>query len=107
MLVMIRAHRIRLNPTPEQASYFVRAAGTRRFIYNWGLAEWKKQYEAGQKPSAWDLRNQFNAIKKKEFPWVYEVTKCVVDGAFANLGQAFKNFFEGFKKKRKVGYPNF
>ena len=49
---MIRAHQIRLHPTPEQAEYFVKAAGTRRFVYNWGLAEWQRQYEAGEKPSA-------------------------------------------------------
>jgi len=38
---------------------------------------------------------------------VYEVTKCAVEGAFANLGDAFSNFFEGLKSGRKVGYPKF
>ncbi len=59
---MIRSHRIRLNLTPEQAEYFARAAGTRRFVFNWGLAEWKRQFEVGEKPSAWALKKQFNAI---------------------------------------------
>jgi len=36
---MQRAHRIRLNPTPEQQAYFRKAAGTARFVYNWGLAD--------------------------------------------------------------------
>lgn len=36
MPTTIKAHKIRLNPTPEQADYLRRAAGTRRFIYNWG-----------------------------------------------------------------------
>ena len=40
----IKAHKIRLNPTAEQEEYLRRAAGTRRFCYNWGLAEWNKQY---------------------------------------------------------------
>lgn len=31
---MIRAHKIRLNPTVEQANYFARAAGTSRFVFN-------------------------------------------------------------------------
>jgi putative transposase len=104
---MIRSHRIRLNPTPEQANYFARAAGTRRFVFNWGLAEWKRQYEAGEKPSALALKKQFNAIKGEQFPWVYEVTKCAVEGAFMDLAAAFKNFFEGRKAGRKVGYPKF
>ncbi|MDX1992962.1 MAG: transposase [bacterium] len=104
---MIRSHRIRLNPTCEQADYFVRAAGTRRFVFNWGLAEWKRQYEAGEKPSALALKKQFNAIKGEQFPWVYEVTKCAVEGAFMDLAAAFKNFFKGRKAGRKVGYPKF
>ncbi len=104
---MIRSHRIRLNPTPEQAAYFARAAGTRRFVFNWGLAEWKRQHEAGERPSALALKKQFNAIKGQQFPWVYAVTKCVVEGAFTDLAAAFKRFFEGRKAGRKVGFPRF
>lgn len=104
---MIRAHKIRLNPTPEQAIYFAKAAGTRRFVFNWGLAEWKRHYEQGEKPSAMSLKKTFNAIKGDLFPWVYEVTKCAVEGAFVDLGDAFKNFFEGIKGERKVGFPKF
>jgi putative transposase len=104
---MIRSHRIRLNPTPEQSDYFVRAAGTRRFVFNWGLAEWIRQCEAGEKPSALALKKQFNSIKGDLFSWVYEVTKCVVEGAFMDLATAFKNFFEGRKARRKVGFPQF
>jgi putative transposase len=36
---MIKAHKIRLNPTPEQANYFVRASGTRRFVWNWAVTK--------------------------------------------------------------------
>src|SRR5260221_4856101 len=104
---MIKAHKIRLNPTPEQANYFARAAGTARFTFNWARAEWQKQYEAGGKPSALALRTQFNAIKKEQFPWVYEVPKCAVEGAFMDVAAAFKNFFEGRKAGRKTGYPKF
>jgi transposase len=104
---MIKAHKIRLHPTPEQANYFARAAGTARFTFNWAVAEWQQQYEAGGKPSALALRTHFNAIKKVQFPWVYEVTKCAVEGAFMDVAVAFKNFFEGRKAGRKIGYPNF
>jgi putative transposase len=104
---MIRAHKIRLHPTPEQATYFAKAAGTRRFVFNWGLAEWQRQYEAGEKPSALALKKQFNAIRREQFGWSYEVTKCVVEGAFMDLADAFKQFFEGRRAGRKVGYPRF
>ena len=104
---MIKAHKIRLHPTPEQANYFARAAGTARFTFNWAVAEWQQQYEAGGKPSALALRTHFNAIKKAQFPWVYEVTKCAVEGAFMDVAAAFKNFFEGRQADRKIGYPKF
>lgn len=104
---MIKAHKIRLNPTPEQANYFARAAGTARFTFNWARAQWQKQYEAGGKPSALALRTQFNAIKTDQFPWVYDVTKCAVEGAFMDVAAAFKTFFEGRKAGRKTGYPKF
>ena len=104
---MIKAHKIRLHPTPEQANYFARAAGTARFTFNWAVAEWKRQYEAGGKPSALALRTQFNQIKKEQFPWVYDVTKCAVEGAFMDVAAAFKNFFEGRKAGRKTGFPTF
>src|SRR5947199_4576192 len=104
---MIKAHKIRLHPTPEQANYFARAAGTARFTCNWAVAEWQKQDEAGGKPSSLALRAQFNEIKKEQFPWVYEVTKCAVEGAFMDVAAAFKNFFEGRSAGRKTGYPKF
>lgn len=104
---MIKAHKIRLHPTTEQATYFAKAAGTARFCFNWAVAAWQKQDEAGGKPSALALRTQFNEIKKEQFPWVYDVTKCAVEGAFMDVAAAFKNFFEGRKAGRKTGSPKF
>lgn len=103
----IKAHKIRLHPTPEQEAYFYRAAGTRRFVFNWGRAEWQRQYEAGEKPSAMKLKEQFNAIRQEQYPWTYDVTKCAIEGAFFDLGDAFTRFFAGQKKGRKIGYPQF
>src|SRR6266699_1183975 len=104
---MIKAHKIRLNPTPEQAHYGAKAAGTARYTFNWAVAEWKRQYEAGEKPSALKLRTQFHALRREQFPWTYDVTKCAVEGDFIDMAAAFKNFFEGRKAGRKTGYPKF
>src|SRR5437588_4883160 len=72
---MVRAHKIRLNPTEEQNIYFAKAAGTARFVWNWALAEWNRQYEAGERPTALSLKKQFNEIRREQFPWTWEVTK--------------------------------
>ena len=109
---MIRAHKIRLNPTPEQANYFARAAGTSRFVWNWALAEWNRQYEAGEKPTALKLKKQFNEIRREQFPWTWEVTKNASDQPFLDLGKAFTAFFEGKAKRlrfksKKRSKPSF
>ena len=84
--------------------YFARAAGTARFAYNWALAEWKRQYKAGEKPSEVSLRRQLNAIKRAEFPWMYDVSKCVVQEAIIDLGTAFRGFFEKRGRYAKASF---
>jgi putative transposase len=109
---MLIAHRIALDPNNVQASYLAKAAGVARFAYNWALAEWQKQYEAHKanpalpKPSQAALRRQLNAIKREQFPWMLDVTKCAPQMAIIQLGQAFANFFAGrarFPQFRKKG----
>jgi putative transposase len=104
---MIKAHKVRLHPTAEQANYFARAAGTSRFVWNWALAEWNRQYEAGEKPNALKLKKQFNEIRREQFPWTWEVTKNASDQPFLDLGKAFTAFFDGLKKGKRVGRPKF
>jgi transposase len=41
-------------------------------------------------------------IKREEFPWMLEVTKCAPQMAIIHLGDAFKRFFAGVAK-----YPQF
>jgi putative transposase len=105
-----------MNPTSEQVEYLKRACGTKRFIYNWGREQWEKQYQAYKleqetvpeaermlrPPNANALKAQFHAIREQEYPWTYDVTKCVVEGAFSDLGQAYANFFAG-----RGNYPNY
>jgi putative transposase len=109
---MIKAHKIRLHPTLEQAVYFAKAAGTARFVWNWALAEWNRQYEAGLRPTAFKLKKEFNEIRREQFPWTWEVTKNASDQPFLDLGKAFTAFFAGrarrpkFKSK-KASSPSF
>ena len=105
---MLRAHKIALDPNNAQATHFARACGVARFAYNWALAEWTRQYEAWKadnslpKPNQMALRRQLNAIKRSEFPWMLEVTKCAPQLAIMQLGEAFRNFFA-----KRAKYPKF
>lgn len=109
---MIKARKIRLNPAPEQENYFRKAAGAARFVYNWGLAEWKRR-KAEQPDQAYGVmavKKKFNALKAEQFPWVYEAAKDGAEGAFASLAAAFKNYYDSKNGKRqgpKAGFPRF
>jgi len=104
---MLRVHKIKLNPNKSQEQYFAQACGVARHAYNWALAEWKRQYEAGEKPSEMSLRKQYNAVKSVDFPWALDVTKCAPQQAIKNVGTAFRNFFRNIKQGKKTGYPKF
>jgi putative transposase len=56
------------------------------------LSRWKDYRSQGKWAKMADLKKEYNAIKKEQFPWVYEVTKCAAEQEFANLGQAFANY---------------
>jgi len=105
---MLIAHRIRLHPNNAQCTYLTRASGVSRFAYNWALAEWERQFNASQldpalkKPNEAALRRQLNAIKREQFPWMLEVTKCAAQLAIMQLGRAFENFFA-----HRTCYPTF
>jgi putative transposase len=100
-------HKIALDPTVKQRLYFARAAGTHRFVFNWALAEWNRQYEAGKQPNANGLKKQFNVIYPVLFPWIAEVHRDCHSQPFTDLQTAFGNFFKGladrpiFKRKNK------
>lgn len=99
---MLLTHKIQLVPNNKQAGYFARATGVSRFASNWALAEWQRQYEAGEHPSEISLRKQLNSIKREQFPWMYEVTKSAPQQGIKNLGTAFNRFFT-----KQGGYPRF
>jgi putative transposase len=105
---MLIAHRIALDPTDKQRSYFAQASGVARFAWNWALAEWQRQYAARRDdpalppPSEVGLRHQLNSLKRAQFPWMYAVTKCAVQEAIIDLGCGFRSFFE-----QRGRYPRF
>ena len=120
-MTIIRGHIIELKPNNTQATHFKKACGVARFAYNWALSEWKKQYEQDKqyrddclakdiqvdedklsKPTQGKLRKQLNSIKRQQFPFMLEVTKCSPQLAIMQLGDAFKRFFKGESK-----YPQF
>ena len=98
---MLLAHRIRLEPSPDQCDYVTRAAGTARRVWNWALAEWQRQMVLGQRPNAMALKKRFNCIKytapdwldEHGQPWLRTIHRDAHAQPFANLARAWAPAF--------------
>jgi len=109
---MNRAHKIKLKPNKAQLTALKKAAGCARFAYNWTLDEWNKQYElfkAGkaEKPDVYSMSRKWTANKPE---WAYESPKDASLHGVLNVGQSFRNFWNGMGKpkfKRKGAHDCF
>lgn len=99
---MILSHRIALDPTAGQRQSLARACGVARFTWNWALAKWEQLYKSGEKPTAFSLKKQWNAVKREQYPWVYDSPKDANQQPFTYLSQAYSRFFQ-----KKAGRPRF
>jgi putative transposase len=106
-----RAYRYELDPNNSQRSSFHRHAGTARFAYNWGLEQRINIFKTNQgKDRFTDAMKQhklLNSLKKSQFPWMYEVSKCAPQEALRDLHRAFQNFHRKRKNGSGIGFPKF
>jgi len=114
MTKVIRGYKTEVDLTNAQRTACLKHAGAARFTYNWGLARSKEVYRTtGKRPSAIDLHRELNALKKTDFPWMYEVSKCAPQEALRDLDTAYKHFYRKLKLKAQgqfrgnVGFPTF
>lgn len=111
-MLIHRAYKTELDPTPEQVVALGRQMGAVRFVYNWGLA---RKIEARKKrekmPSAKTLDNELRKLKDSdpEYAWLQDVASFPRQAALANIDIAFRKFFERCQKggKGKKGFPRF
>lgn len=123
---MIVAHRIQLLPNNKQITYFMKACGVSRFAWNWGLAEWDRQFRARspaiiddygiifgyetKKPvddygvvvqpiSGLALKKQFSEMIDTLFPWMRETTSYAYQQVFSDLQQAYQRYFKKLAEK--------
>jgi putative transposase len=103
---MLLAHKIQLYPTAEQAEYFRRCMGARRFAYNKLLEHFEKPGVKWSKKAAYTY-----FIKDVRQPWMDELTSRAPRNAIDDLNNAFKHFFRRCALKKKglyngpLGFP--
>jgi putative transposase len=110
--VMIhQAYRYELKPNNVQRTLLAKHVGAARYAWNWALARRIERFENNEGKDRFtnaiaDHRS-WNAWKRENAPWAAEVSKCAPQEAFRNLDRAFKNFWQGRKAGRAVGFPKF
>ena len=110
-MLINKAYRYELDPNNIQRSSLAQHAGVARFAYNWGLEKRIAQYKNNQGDDrftdAIEQHKLLNSLKKTEFPWMYETSKCAPQESLRDLHRAFRNFYRGLKSGKKVGFPRF
>lgn len=99
---MQKAFKFRIYPNTEQKTMFAKTFGCSRFIWNKMLADRIKYYKETTK----SLHNT-PAQYKQEFLWLKEVDSLALANVQMHLDKAYKSFFDGLKKGKKVGFPKF
>ena len=112
-----------LDPTPDQDSGLRRHFGTRRYAYNWTVAEIRRELalyrECGVSfgpPSLAMLRKRWNrdkhrlAVATDGTPWWQEVSKEAFANGIADAVTAYWNWQKaraGERSGRRPGFPRF
>ncbi|MGB3695499.1 MAG: RNA-guided endonuclease TnpB family protein, partial [Spirulinaceae cyanobacterium] len=102
-------YKFRFYPTSQQKQLLAQLFGCVRVVWNDALAICKQSEKL---PKNGDLQKTCITQAKKtvERIWLSEVSSTALQQSIADLGVAYKNFFDsckGKRKGRKVGYPKF
>ncbi|ECE8193016.1 transposase [Salmonella enterica subsp. enterica serovar Kottbus] len=104
---MLRATKVRIYPTPEQAEYLNAQFGAVRFAYNKALHIKKHAYQrhgVSLSPRK-DLKPLLAVAKKsRKYAWLKKYDSIALQQAVINLDVAFSNFFN---PKLKARFPAF
>ena len=97
----------RIYPNTNQRIQLAKQFGCNRTVWNDALAIYKKE---GIKTKNVDKRVITQAKKTQERAWLAEVSNIPLQQSFRDLKQAYSNFFNSLKGKRKgkkIGEPKF
>lgn len=105
-------YQYRIYPTNQQIKMLAQTFGCVRVVFNDALAIVKAVPKSEKWPSNADLQKLVITQAKKtvDREWLAEVSNIPLQQSVADLGIAFKNFFEsrsGKRKGGKLGFPRF
>ncbi|WP_237385135.1 transposase [Xenorhabdus sp. Sc-CR9] len=104
---MLRATKVRIYPTQEQADFLMAQFGAVRFAYNKALhlkSHMYRKHGVTLNPKK-DIKPLLAAAKKsRKYQWLKQYDSIALQQSVINLHQAFDNFFN---PKLKAKYPQF
>ncbi|WP_238131006.1 RNA-guided endonuclease InsQ/TnpB family protein [Vibrio cincinnatiensis] len=104
---MLRATKVRIYPTPEQAEFLIAQFGAVRFAYNKALhlkSYMYRKHGVTLSPKK-DIKPLLSVAKKsRKYHWLKQYDSIALQQSVINLHQAFDNFFN---PKLKAKYPQF
>jgi putative transposase len=115
-VTLLRSYKVELDPNNTQRTAFKRHAGAARFVWNWALAECKRDYEERKLTTLegeikaltpFDLDSRLPIIKTTTHPWLAELSAQSIRAPLPHLQTAFRTFFKNVKAGKKPGYPRF
>ncbi|WP_455380945.1 RNA-guided endonuclease InsQ/TnpB family protein [Acidihalobacter prosperus] len=104
---MLKATKVRIYPTPEQAEFLNRQFGATRFVYNKALhiISWQYRRHRTKLRAKKDLKPLLAVAKKsRKYHWLGDFDSIALQQACINLDKAFQNFFD---PKLPARYPKF
>ncbi|WP_422137230.1 RNA-guided endonuclease TnpB family protein [Endozoicomonas sp. ALC020] len=104
---MLKATKVRIYPTPEQADFLNRQFGAVRKVWNKALAVKNHYYKVREQNLApkKDLKPLLVIAKKsRKYSWLKEADSIALQQSIINLDKAFQNFFN---PKLQARFPRF
>lgn len=100
-MIIYKAYKFRMDPTPEQKRLINQNLGSVRFIHNHFLEEKIKTYETCKRVVSPYMQMKSLRKLKDEYPWLKEVDHCSLMTTIFNLDDTFKSMIKEGK------YPNY
>ena len=100
--MILKTFQLRLYPNRRQTRLLSKHFGCARFVYNWGLAKKRDEYEKTGKSPTWVALCKELTILKQGTYWLCEVATAPLQSSIRHLDAAYQKFF-----KEKKGYPAF
>ena len=91
---MLIANKVRIYPTDEQIRQMIKTIGCSRYVYNYFLDAWNKQYDKTGKGLSYQECSTMLTELKKSTLWLKEADATALQSSLRFLSDGFTAFFE-------------